>query len=274
MPDYREDMFFFDGASGAPLLGFLTQPDAAETGDAIVYVHPFAEEKNCSHAIIAKAAREFAKSGFSIFRFDFSGCGDSGGEMTDFTLQDWLQDISAAVEETQRRTKAERVWLWGLRHGGSLAMAAAGRDERIRGLILWQPVFGFQRFMQQFLRQKIVAEMGDSPNNSIKTMHANIMAGGTVEVNGYPLAEPLYSSFADFDSDAAAAPQREMPVLLLSISQMQNPPAAMAGMGQKINARAAGDFIHVVDEPFWDRYWRRQSAVIETTKNWLTHQGD
>ena len=80
MTGVDEQLFFFEGSNERKLLGFLHQPinNCKETG--IVYCHPFAEEKNCSHFVTARAAGEFARLGYPVLRFDFSGCGDSEGK--------------------------------------------------------------------------------------------------------------------------------------------------------------------------------------------------
>jgi len=66
-----------------------------------------------SHRLFVYLARQLAKQGVSVFRFDYSGAGDSEGECTLF--EDIQTDIAAAIDTFQSRNPyITELSLWGL----------------------------------------------------------------------------------------------------------------------------------------------------------------
>src|ERR1051325_5062118 len=73
-----------------------------------------------------------AAEGRAMLRFDYGGCGSSGGEFEAQTLGDWLGDVLAMID----RVAEGPVVLAGSSMGGWLMLLAAlERPERIAGLI-------------------------------------------------------------------------------------------------------------------------------------------
>lgn len=268
MPEIREEMFFFPGGSDAKLLGFLHQPEkTAQTG--IVYIHPFAEEKNCSHSVVAKAARSFAELGFAVMRFDLSGCGDSEGNMEDFTLADWQNDLKAAIKTLKEKSGVERVALWGLRSGAGICLSHASEQGETPFLLLWQPVLNFKDFMLRFLRQRVGTGLVSSGENiSVKSLVETLDSGNSVEVFGYTISPAIYRSFVE----TGPAPSKnaiKSKTFIASISLMEKAPFNIANFAQN-SQNGNTSFVHIIEEPFWDRYWRWQAPkTIEETCNWL-----
>ncbi len=268
MPEIREEMFFFPGGSDAKLLGFLHQPEkTAQTG--IVYVHPFAEEKNCSHSVVAKAARSFAELGFAVMRFDLSGCGDSEGNMEDFTLADWQNDLKEAIRVFQEKSQVKRVALWGLRSGAGLCLLHALENDDIPFTLLWQPVLNFKDFIHQFLRQRVgtgLAAGGETV--SVKSLVETLESGESVEVFGYTVSPALYRSFVKAGSVPSLNALKSK-TFIASISLMEKASFKLANFAQNsLNGNTS--FVHLVEEPFWDRYWRWQAPkTTEETRKWL-----
>jgi exosortase A-associated hydrolase 2 len=272
MPEIREDIFFFPGSGGRKLLGFLHEP--AENGKSvgIVYSHPFAEEKNCSHAIVVKTARELARNGYTVFRFDYSGCGDSEGDLTEVTIDDWRNDLRHAVLYLKTRTPISEIGYWGLRTGAGLAFLQAHQQQDAHILMLWQPIFDFKTYMHQFLRQRLSAEIAALGDNkvSVDSLIAEIRSQDFVEVVGYTLSQQLYDSFTALGNlNFTQAPN--CPTQLVSISGTSTPSFTLKKIAEWMNlVTTAFDFTHVQIEPFWDRYWRWEAPeLINATLAWL-----
>ncbi|HYE77535.1 MAG TPA: alpha/beta fold hydrolase, partial [bacterium] len=70
------------------------------------------------------------EAGWDVLTFDFRGTGHSPG---DFSLSGWLADIRSVVDHLTG-LGSDGVWLAGFDAGGSLALCAAGEDERVRGV--------------------------------------------------------------------------------------------------------------------------------------------
>jgi exosortase A-associated hydrolase 1 len=66
-----------------------------------------------SHRLFVFLARKLAKQGVSVFRFDYSGAGDSEGECA--TFEEIQTDIAAAIDTFQSRNPdITELSLWGL----------------------------------------------------------------------------------------------------------------------------------------------------------------
>ena len=78
------------------------------------------------------ADRVAADAGWVVLTFNFRGAGGSGG---DFSMGGWLADVRAAVDHLFAQDGIEGVWICGASTGGSLAIAAAAEDDRVRGVV-------------------------------------------------------------------------------------------------------------------------------------------
>ena len=83
---------------------------------------------NTDQTLCDRVARE---SGWAGLTFTFRGTGSSEG---DFSMEGWLADVRAAVNELHARTDVTGVWIAGFRLGGTLAIVTAADDERVRGI--------------------------------------------------------------------------------------------------------------------------------------------
>lgn len=161
---------------------------------ALIYIHPFGDEMNKSRRMAAMQARSFATAGFGVLQIDLFGCGDSSGEFREARWDIWKQDLLAAKEWIEDRTKAP-ISLWGLRLGALLALDfAKSSPSGIHGIILWQPVTSGESFVTQFLRLQLANEMlaGDQKKKGSTSVLRNALAEGkTLEVAGYELDPEL-----------------------------------------------------------------------------------
>ncbi len=296
-------MFFFQGSRTRRLLGFLHLPamsDAPPNKTGIVYCHPFGEEKMASHAIVVKTARRLSEKGFAVMRFDFSGCGDSEGELDETTLEDWNEDLRCAIERLKIETGLNKIGLWGLRLGASLVLEYASKWKQsfaspatgaasltpslslsstpdiLAFLILWQPVPDPEVFIKQFLRQKMSTEIASKAEgevnregavapSSVKGLIRSLENDETVEVIGYPISKALYRSFVS-RAKLALPVSEDYPVLVATTSL-----SAEAAPGPKKLAESllsSGHRVqveHIQEESFWDRLWQWNSPVLLAT---------
>lgn len=264
------EMFFFDGARGRRLLGFLHPARAGRSRGAVLYLHPFAEERNLSHGVAVRTARKLAAAGYAVLRFDFSGCGDSEGLLEEATAEDWLAEISLAAGLLKERAGAGRLGLWGLRAGAGLAACWGRGREDLDFAALWQPVPDFKLYMTQFLRQKLASGLAaeGAAKPSVSGLVKSLEAGEIVEVMGYPVAAGLHRSLSALGSAAAAAAGLACPTAVFSISEGEEPADPLKRMAEGLRD---GALVHVRAVPFWDRYWRWEAPEIEDeTVKWIT----
>jgi exosortase A-associated hydrolase 2 len=266
-----EEMFFFEGG-GRRLLGFYHAPrPSGGKPRGVLYCHPFAEERNLSHAIAARAARRLAAKGIAVLRFDFSGCGDSEGDLEQATVPAWLEEIAAAAEVLKRKADLERFGVWGLRSGANLAARfCAGRAD-VDSACLWQPVADLKLFATQFLRQKVASGLaGEGQGGSVGALVKKLEAGEIVEVMGYPVSLGLYKSLVAPGS-ALAGLELPCPACVVSVSEAEEPVDAYPRLAGALRTpEGPARLLHVRETPFWDRYWRWEAPAIEDrTAEWI-----
>ncbi len=119
-------------------MGDLTRADGATlayarrdgTGPTIVFLPGFMSDMTGSKALALDAWAE--RTGRPCLRFDYAGCGASGGRFEDQTLAGWLADAVLMIDSLTQGP----VVLIGSSMGGWLMLhAALARPGRVAGLI-------------------------------------------------------------------------------------------------------------------------------------------
>jgi len=122
---------------GATLVGILHRPKRPRPRGVLVVVGA-PQYRVGSHRQFVLLARDLARAGFPVLRFDYRGMGDSGGEFAGF--EDVSADIRAAADCLFDRVEGLReVVLWGLCDGASAAAFYAADDPRVGGLVVLNP---------------------------------------------------------------------------------------------------------------------------------------
>ncbi|MCC5795652.1 MAG: alpha/beta fold hydrolase [Chromatiales bacterium] len=107
---------------------------------AAVLCQPVGREYFYAHRACRLLARRLSKAGVHVLRFDYSGTGDSAGELDGLSATLWIDDVRYAVDELKDLSGMTSVALVGVRFGAALAAeAASGRDD-VSSLILWDPL--------------------------------------------------------------------------------------------------------------------------------------
>ena len=135
MSDPMEDVLISGGVRLAAHLARPSDDRAAPGRPGLVVCHGFPSgpksAKSSGQTYPELAERLAADAGWTVLTFNFRGTGDSEG---DFSLSGWLDDLRAAVDHLLGLGDIDGVWLAGASTGGSLAICAAGEDERVRGV--------------------------------------------------------------------------------------------------------------------------------------------
>lgn len=121
----------FKGALGEMLCGRLDIPDDREPRAYVLFAHCFTGSKDVLAA--TRIARSLWLRGFAVFRFDFTGLGDSEGDFANTTFSSNVGDLVAAANYLREEKRAPAV-LIGHSLGGAAVIAAASQIPEARGI--------------------------------------------------------------------------------------------------------------------------------------------
>lgn len=125
-------------SDGLTLAGDLHLPEGYKAGDrlpAFIVLHGFIGSKDNSHAEIM--ARMLTAWGYATLRFDFRGCGKSGGQRGYVLCHDQVADAKNALNWLAKRPEidADRIAVIGHSFGAAVACYAAAVDQRFAAVI-------------------------------------------------------------------------------------------------------------------------------------------
>jgi uncharacterized protein len=175
----------FRNKDGLTLFGILHRPERTRVSDvAILLLSPGVKMRVAPHRLYVKMAERFVAMGFTVFRFDFHGLGDSEGEATDTYLADlygatqfgrYVPDTIAAMDWMQQAHGISRFVAAGLCGGALTGLLAAERDPRIAGLLaLSIPVIvdGSNLDASRFMTEAQLGDIGSGYLQKLKLSHS------------------------------------------------------------------------------------------------------
>ena len=143
-----EEMFFTSGR-GLNLYGAYSRPRGKDRRMGILICGSIAHEQIRSRPYIELLSETLEECGFHIFKFDYSGMGDSEGEFEDFSFPDWVDDVRAAQNELRSAIGLEKIALVAHRVGALSALEHVRNSEFRQDLLLWHPVDCGMRFLDE-----------------------------------------------------------------------------------------------------------------------------
>ncbi len=264
------------------LFGMWHLPRNSVSSTAFLMSHPFGEEKLWSHRVYVSMARALANRGHRVLRFDYRGAGDSSGSSADTSLATHLDDMSMAFEMlVANQPSIERVGLLGLRLGGAIAAVFAERmtgDSRLANgpLILWDPVMNGASYFHEQLRSNLTTQIAayGAVQEDREALRARIQKGGTVNVDGYEIGQPLFDSCARLDLLHDGPKQHQGPVLVVQIAATDKQ-AQRADLEALAGSYPRGVCMRAIEQPFWREiktFYGRADNLQRMTLDWLEHE--
>lgn len=171
---------------------------------SVLIIQPFAEEQNKSRRMLSLLQQSLAEQGNSSLIIDLYGTGDSSGELRDADLTIWKENLIAAYKWLQKEYSHTKTTIIGLRTGALLGAGILNQCQNIDQIIAWQPVSDFRKYLLQFLRTKIMAEMlSGNRSKSAGELLQNILDGSKEkneeEVAGYILSARLIKTLINLN---------------------------------------------------------------------------
>lgn len=266
-----ETPFFFPGC-GRELFGVLHAPASTPADAAFLFCAPFGEEKLWAHLVYVNFARELARRGFGVLRFDYRGSGDSEGDSEEATPDACLEDISVALAVLRGKFASAPLGLLGLRFGATLAALAAERESDVRQLVLWHPVLRGAPYAQELLRMNLATQVAQyrEVREDRDALVQSMKAGRTVNVDGYEMSLAGYEQMSAID---LLAGRRSTAARCLVAEAVPRPrPAPSADVARLATLFSGSVAVVSVEEPFWKEIkplYARANALFADTLRWM-----
>lgn len=157
-PNVKREFFYLRNQDGA-LACWQHSPIADNIhSQAIILCAPFGHEYTHSHRSFKHLAESLASQGFTVFRFDYQGTGDSSGsDIDENRVQTWIENICSVAEHVQ--ISFAEITLIGFRLGASLAALATQKID-VSQLVLWEPIIKGKTYVRELTA---IARLAQSP---------------------------------------------------------------------------------------------------------------
>jgi len=115
------------------LAGVLHSP-ADGASACVITCHGFDSSKDSEKYV--DIGRRFCGEGLAVLRFDFRGCGESGGKFEDTSLTGRIDDLESALDFVEKQRYGS-IGVMGSSLGGTVAVLTARKDRRVKALVTW-----------------------------------------------------------------------------------------------------------------------------------------
>ena len=246
---------FYFGPAEKPLFGCYQLARQATGGvGGIVFCYPMGHEYIRCHRAFRQLTNRLTDTGFPVLRFDYSGCGDSSGDVEQLCLGQWRDDIALAVRQMRGRTRAVNVRLAGLRLGASLSMLHGAERGDIDSMVLWDPVIDGESYLQDFADQheKLEAEVRMKFGQGEMQSEPDVADNGSIEFLGFRYSESMVSDLKRID---LLKVERKPARRVLLINNAENPDATdlsrhLADLGVEVEYKQVSDPRIWLAEPY------------------------
>ena len=139
-------------SSNNKLCGILTKSD--KTGMIVIMCHGIRGNKDECGAFI-KLSEDLLKIGYSSFRFDFNGHGESGGLDKDMTITKEIRDLETTVDMLQEKGYSKFILLGGSFGAGIVSLFPFNKYNCVKAIVLWYGCldYNYARFGNLFTEE-------------------------------------------------------------------------------------------------------------------------
>jgi acetyl esterase/lipase len=269
----REEAAFFGGPDR--LFGVTYLP--ADPAVGVVICSPIHAELLRNYRREVLLARELARSGYAVQRFQYRGSGNSDGDPADETFESLCQDAEAAAARLVETAGVERLVFIGTRLG-AVAAAVTARAAGAAALAMWEPVLNADRYFREIFRGHLVSGLKKTEDGEERKPQQELRERGSVDVLGYSIDRPLFESVRArrlLDESADAPPH----VLLVQIGGGRGLRADAASLVERWREAGASVRTHQLEgsEPWWfggtpqisGEDPDRSGELTEVTSQWM-----
>jgi hypothetical protein len=144
---------------GAELVGVITEPEVANVDlPAFVFLNAGVTHRIGPSRLHVRLARELAKVGHVVMRFDFSGLGDSSRRTDDLPVaESVILESREAMDVLEKTRGIKRFVLIGICSGATISYLTSKEDDRVMGVVLVNAqshLHGMDPDLGEYLRDK------------------------------------------------------------------------------------------------------------------------
>ncbi len=257
------------------LFGVLHSPEHTRGRKGIIFLHPYAEEKQRVDRIFVRLARLLCSKSYFVMRFDFHNCGDSEGNFEDLTFESQISDLRNVMNLFRRDTGVEDISLFGIRLGADIAIQYAGTDNNIDKMILWSPIINGAEYAGSLIRNKVFSSLMDRNTKISKEQILGALnSEGRVDIDGFYLTKRYYDYLNNLDVYANAFKCNSD--AFIGITRSENSFFdKYNSLAQKLkNGGKDCDVVLADDKIYWDQRthyeWYFPDNLIKHTLDWIT----
>jgi len=122
----------FPNKEGISLSARLDMPIIGQPKAYAIFAHCFTCSKNLN--AVGNISDALTNKGIGVFRFDFTGLGQSGGDFADSNFSSNISDLTAAYQYLENNYEAPQI-LIGHSLGGAAVLHTAGSLEKINAVV-------------------------------------------------------------------------------------------------------------------------------------------
>ncbi len=235
-------------SDGEAVFGVLHLPEQMPA-PGLIMCHGFTGHKAETHRLFVAAAREFSRHGLGVLRFDFRGSGDSAGEFQQMTVSREIADARAAFDFLASRSEVDagRLGVLGLSLGGCVAACVAGREERVRALVLWAPLAHPSR-----LHDRLAPEFASQE---------------VLDMQGWALGRPFLEDLRNVDPLAELKRYNGPSLVVHGTVDESVPPSDGSDYRVALGGKCRLHYVEKADHVFSSLPWKKEA--IEVSKDFL-----
>jgi pimeloyl-ACP methyl ester carboxylesterase len=227
----------------------------------VIICHGFVGSRIGVDRLFVKTARELAREGYMVLRFDYAGCGESSGSYGMEGLESMIAQTRTVLDYGMSCVDVDptRVTLIGHSLGGVVAILTAVRDRRVKSLVLWSSV-GYP--------------LSDILKITGRDVYDTAVKSGYSDYLGYDFTLGFFDSLGQYQPLQEAV-KFGGDVLIIHGTSDDTIPVDYAFLYQKVfwmrnEGRCDKEIIFQADHTYSSGPHRRQ--VIHCTKEWLNDQ--
>ena len=146
-----------------------------ETGRLAILCPGYLDSKDYKHLV--ELAEGLSKEGYTVVRFDPTGTWESEGDISDYTMTKYIEDIKNVLEYMLSKSNYKNILLGGHSRGGQMSILYAARDPRI-SIVLGIMPSSHRTMMRQrydeWKKKGVSVSYRDLPDNKDKTIEFRV----------------------------------------------------------------------------------------------------